>query len=82
MHPDGHVCSPSIKHLSWITPEAKPAHTITRCKKNMKLYIGCNRYSLRSMINIYVAIYGGLKIDGKLQKVMEAIYFFIVQSAG
>ena len=29
----GHSCRPSIKHLSWIVPEAKPACRSTRWKK-------------------------------------------------
>ena len=32
----GHAGSPSIKHLFWIIPEAKPSRTITRWNKNMK----------------------------------------------
>ena len=51
-------------------------------RQNMKLYIGCNRYSPKSMINAYLAISGDLKIDRKLQEATEAIYFLIVQSAG
>ena len=30
------------------------------------------------MINVYLVIYGDLKIDWKLQKVKEKIYFLIV----
>ena len=33
------------------------------------------------MINIYLAIYGNLNIDRKLQKTTKAIYFLIVQLA-
>ena len=41
----------------------------------MKLYIENNRHSPKSRVNVYLTIYGDLKIDRKLQKVTEAIYF-------
>ena len=48
----------------------------------MKLNIGCDRYSPKSVINVYLAIYSDLKLDRKLQEVSEVIYFLTVQSAG
>ena len=48
----------------------------------MKLDVGCNRYSPKSIINVYLKIYGDLKLYHKVQNVMEVIcFFFIVQSA-
>ena len=81
-HSSGWKFIPSIKQLSWMTPEAKPVHAITKWKKNVKLYIGWYRYSPKNMINVYLVIYSDLKLHRKLQKVNEAIYFFIVESAG
>ena len=49
--------------------------------ENLSSY-GSNRCSPKIMINVYLAIYGDLKINQKLQKATEVIYFLIVQSAG
>ena len=70
-----HACRPSIKHISLIVPEAKQPIQAPGGRKNMKLYVEYNRHSPKSMTNVYLAICGDLKIDWKLQKVTDAIYF-------
>ena len=46
----------------------------------MKLDVGCNRYSPKSIINVYLKIYGDLKLYHKVQNVMEVICFFLLYS--
>ena len=45
--------------------------------QNIKLCIGCNRYSPKSMINVNLAICGDLKLDRKLQEATEVIVFLL-----
>ena len=45
-------------------------------RQNMK--VGCNRYSPKSMMNFYLVIHSDLKIDRKLQKATEAIFYCAV----
>ena len=76
----GHACRPSIKHPSWIIPEAKPAHTSTRWKKTHETMRGI-QHALTKQYDECLTTCGDIKTDLKLRKVTEAIYFFM-QSAG
>ena len=81
----GDAYSPSIKHLSWIAPEANQPIQAPGGRKDMKLCMEYNRHSTlpKSMMNVCLMIcYGDLKIDLKLQKGTKAMYFLIVGSAG
>ena len=67
----GHACRPSIKDLSWIVPEANQPVQAPGGLKYMKL---CGIH--QTLTKKYdECLFGNLKIDWKLQKVTQAIYF-------